>query len=69
MLFFMASSAHFGHGPMTGSTTALAVALVITAAIEVNAIVGKPGPIASVNGVITGGFVLTGVLWAVVELL
>ena len=69
MLFFMASSAHFGHGPMTGSTTALATALVIVAAIEVNGIVGKPGPIASVNGVISGGFVLTAVLWAVVEML
>ncbi len=69
MLFFMGSSAHFGHGGLNGNTTALSVALVIVAVLELNSIFGKPGPIASVKGVITGGFVLTGVLWAIVTFL
>ena len=69
MLFFMVSSAHYAHGGFVNNTTALIVALVIIAALEVNAIVGKPGPIASVKGVITCGFALTAVLWAIVSML
>ena len=69
MLFFMGSSAHYAHGGLNGNTTALIVALVIIAVLEINAIVGKPGPMASVRGVITGGFVLTAVLWGVVAIL
>lgn len=69
MLFFMGSSAHFGHGGLNNNTTALTVALVIVAVLELNSIFGKPGPIASVKGVIIGGFVMTGVLWAIVEFL
>ncbi|MFU8816702.1 MAG: urate hydroxylase PuuD [Pseudomonadales bacterium] len=67
MLFFMGSSAHYSHGGLGGNTTALVVALVIIAALELNAIFGKPGPIASVRGVIVSGFVLTAVLWGVVS--
>jgi len=69
MLFFMGSSAHYAHGGLNGNTTALIVALAIIAVLEINAIVGKPGPMASVRGVITGGFVLTAVLWGVVAIL
>lgn len=69
MLFFMGSSAHYAHGGLTGNSTALIVALVVIAILQINAIVGKPGPIASVRGVITSGFVLTAVLWGVVALL
>jgi hypothetical protein len=47
---------------------ALIVALVIIAALQLNAIIGKPGPMASVKGVITSGFALTAVLWATVAL-
>ena len=66
MLFFMGSSAHFGHGGLNGNTPPLAIALVIVVVVQLNAIFGKPGPIASVNGVIIGGFVMTAVLWAIV---
>jgi len=66
MLFFMGSSAHYAHGGFSGNATALIVALLVIAVLEINAIVGKPGPMASVRGVITSGFVLTGVLWAIV---
>ena len=69
MLFFMVSSAHYAHGGFVNNTTALIVALVIIAALEINAIAGKPGPIASVKGVITCGFALTAILWAIVAIL
>ena len=76
MLFLMGSSTHLsstsglGHG-MVGSAgmTALIVALVIVAALQLNAIFGKQGPLTTVRGVIVSGFMLTGVLWAVLELL
>ncbi len=76
MLFFMVGSAHLattsglGFGAIgSASTAALIVSLVIIAALELNAIFGKPGPIASVQGVITSSIVLTGVFWAVVAYL
>ena len=68
MLFFMGSSAHYAHGGLNGNTTALTVALVIIAALELNAIFGKQGPMTTVRGVIACGFGLTAVLWAVVAL-
>ena len=69
MLFLMGASAHFAHGGFMDEMNALIVGLVIIAAIEINAIVGKQGPITTVRGVIVSSFVLTGVFWAVVELL
>jgi hypothetical protein len=48
---------------------ALWVAIVIVAALELNAIFGKQGPLTTVRGVVTAGFVLTAVLWGVVEVL
>ena len=69
MLFFMGSSAHYAHGGLSGNATALIVALVIIGALELNAIFGKPGPMASVSGVITSGFVLTAILWGIVAML
>ncbi|MDZ7825140.1 MAG: hypothetical protein U5R48_02745 [Gammaproteobacteria bacterium] len=45
------------------------MSVLLILALEVNAVVGKPGPMASVSGVIGGGFVLTAVLWAIVALL
>jgi len=47
----------------------LIVALVIIAALELNAIFGKQGPLVTVRGVIVSGLALTVVLWAVVQLL
>ena len=70
MLFFMGSSAHMPHGIVGGqTTTALIVALVIIIALELNAIFGKPGPMASVSGVIHCGLGLTAALWAVLAFL
>ena len=70
MLFFMGASAHFAHGGLTADKQlALIVALVIIAALELNAIFGKQGPLVTVRGVIVSGLALTVVLWAVVQLL
>ena len=68
MLFFMGSSAHYAHGGLNGNTTALIVALVIIAALQLNAIFGKQGPMTTVRGVIGCGLGLTAVLWAIVAL-
>jgi len=69
MLFFMGSSAHYAHGGLNGNTTALIAALVIIAALELNGIFGKQGPMTTVRGVIVSGLVLTAVLWGIVEIL
>ena len=70
MLFLMGSSAHYSHGGFGGDNmTALIVGLVIIAALELNAIFGKQGPITTVRGVIVSSLVLTGVFWAIMELL
>ena len=69
MLYFMGSSAHLSNGSMTSEMSALIAALVLIAAIEINAIVGKPGPIASVRGVIVSGFALILVLWGLLKIL
>ena len=62
MLYFMGSSAHLPNGPFIGGNmTALILLLIIIAALELNAIFGKQGPLTTVKGVITSGFVL----WAV----
>ena len=69
MLYFMGSSAHLPNGSMMSEIPALIAALVVIAAIEINAIYGKPGPIASVRGVIVSGFVLILVLWGLLKIL
>ena len=68
MLFFMASSVHLAQ-LMTASTTAKVVSLAIVVALQINAIIGKQGPMASVKGVIHMGLLLTLVLYLVVDLL
>ena len=68
MLFFMASSVHLAQ-LMTASMTAKIVSLAIVIALEINAIVGKQGPMTSVKGVIHMGLLLTLVLYLVVDLL
>jgi uncharacterized membrane protein len=67
MLWFMGSSAHLPSGSIGANTTAIIIALVIIAALELNAIFGKQGPITTVRGVISCGIGLTvilgGLLW------
>ena len=70
MLYYMGStSANLSSGIMMNELNALIGALVVIAAIEANAIFGKPGPIASIRGVIVSGFVLFLVLWGILKIL
>ena len=69
MLYFMGSSAHLPNGSIGGESTALIVSLVVIAALELNAIFGKMGPMASVKGVITSGFGMTVILWGLLKVL
>jgi uncharacterized membrane protein len=70
MLYFMGSSAHYPHGGISADNqVALIVTLAIVAALELNAIFGKQGPMTTVRGVILCGLGLTVVLCAVVGFL
>lgn len=53
----------------SGGGSAMWIALAIVAALEVNALVGKQGPMTSVRGVIVSSLVLTAVLVAILEML
>jgi len=64
MLFFMGSSAHMPNGlVMDASPVSLGIIMLLILALEGNAIFGKPGPMASVNGVIGCSLGLTAVLY------
>lgn len=70
MLFFMGAASHLPI-QISENSSFSCVALVvgvIAAAIEANAIKGKLGPIATIKGVITFGFVLAAVLYAALEI-
>lgn len=69
MLFFMGSSAHLSSGALGTAGTGFWIALAIIIVLEINAIVGKQGPMTTVSGVITSGFVLTAILWGLLRLL
>ncbi len=70
MLFFMGSSTHMSHGLLSGASEAgLIVLLLLIAALELNGILGKQGPMTTVKGVITCGFALTVVMYGVMALL
>jgi uncharacterized membrane protein len=69
MLFFMGAASHLAL-PVTSETNfaVLAAAIgVIWAALEFNALKGKLGPMTTVKGVITSGFVLTLIFYVVIE--
>ena len=59
---------HTGYGMGAGSM-ALWISLAIVAALEVNAIVGKQGPMTTVRGVIVSSLVLTAVLVTVLKVM
>lgn len=65
MLYFMLGSSHLNFAVTEGSSSTggyWALVLLIIGGIEVNAIVGKLGPMTTIKGVITSGFVLTAIL-------
>jgi uncharacterized membrane protein len=70
MLFFMGSSMHMSNGPLTSANpVSLGLILLIILGLEVNSIVGKQGPMASVKGVIHCGIALTAVLYGIMAIL
>lgn len=72
MLFFMASSVHLGQlqTPIHGeSAVSLAVVYGLIAVLVLNGVFGKTGPLTSVKGVIGSSFLLTVVLYLLVEFL
>lgn len=68
MLFFMGAAAHL---PMSMSNSSFVSAItpsaILIAVIQLNAMFGRPGPIASVKGVIHMGVLLTVVLYGLLE--
>lgn len=67
MIFAMLAGPHFAGYAKTTISTGMWVALAIVALLQVNAIVGKQGPMASVRGVIISSLVLSAVLIGVLE--
>jgi uncharacterized membrane protein len=70
MLFFMASSVHLGQlqtSIHSASGASLTVVYGLIAVLALNGVVGKTGPFTSVKGVIGSGFVLTAVLYILIE--
>ena len=72
MLFFMASSKHLPQIQTSvheASIEALVVIFGLIVALALNGVFGKIGPFSSVRGVIGGGFLLTAILYLLVEFL
>jgi uncharacterized membrane protein len=72
MLFFMASSMHLGQLQTSihqASTASLAIVFGLIIVLALNGVVGKTGPLTSVKGVIGSGFLLTAILYLLVETL
>jgi uncharacterized membrane protein len=71
MLFFMASSVHLGQlgtSVHQVGTAALVVVFGLIAVLALNGVVGKTGPFTSVKGVVGSGFLLTAILYLLVEM-
>jgi uncharacterized membrane protein len=70
MLFFMGAASHLPINIDTSKAPTYFIAFIILAgALEFNAIKGKLGPMTTVKGVITCGFVLTAVTYLLMEIL
>lgn len=72
MLFFMASSVHLGQiqaSILQASAASLVVVFGLIAVLALNGVVGKTGPFTSVKGVIGSGFLLTAILYLLVEMI
>ncbi len=69
MLFFMGAASHLpmAIGEDSSITTWWAIFFVLLGALEVNALKGKMGPLTTVKGVIHMGFVLTLVVYVLME--
>jgi uncharacterized membrane protein len=71
MLFFMASSKHLPQiqtPVLDESVASLALVFGLIVVLALNGVVGKTGPFTTVKGVVTSGFLLTVILYLLVEL-
>ena len=66
MLLFMGAGQHLQSFAVSLNATVFGAIVVILGALEANALVGKQGPLTTVKGVITSGFVLAAVLLGVI---
>jgi len=72
MLFFMASSVHLGQiqaSILEASAASLVIVFGLIVVLALNGVVGKTGPFTSVKGVIGSGFLLTVILYLLVEMI
>ena len=72
MLFFMASSMHLGqiqNSILQASAASLVIVFGLIAVLALNGVVGKTGPFTTVKGVIGSGFLLTAILYLLVEMI
>jgi uncharacterized membrane protein len=70
MLFFMGAASHLPIDVSSGNFGLLTLVLaVLIGALELNAIFGKLGRIATIKGVINAGFILTAVVYALIEII
>lgn len=71
MIYFMVSASHLGYSVDENSSVTgyWIAALVVILGLEANAVWGKTGPMTTVKGVVTSGFVLTLVLVALNSIL
>jgi len=69
MAFCMLAGGHFGAwGNLSAHMNAMYAALALVIILEINAIVGKQGPMTTVRGVIVSSLVLTGVVVAILQM-
>ena len=71
MLFFMASSMHLGQLQTSirdASLASLVLVFGLIIVLALNGVVGKTGPFTTVKGVIGSGFLLTAILYLLVEM-
>ena len=71
MLLSMGAASHYPLNVTveTNFTVLFWVLALIIGLIEINAVIGKPGPMTTVKGVITSGLVLTVILFGAIDLL
>ena len=72
MLFFMASSMHLGqiqNSILEASAASLVIVYGLIAVLALNGVFGKTGPFTTVKGVIGSGFLLTAILYLLVEMI
>lgn len=72
MLFFMAASTHLGGNLATPASqagfTSLLLSFGLIIVLALNGLIGKTGPFTTVKGVISSGFLLTAILYLIVEM-